>query len=326
MNGRAYDPVTAQFFSPDPFVQSADEWLNYNRYSYVMNNPTRYTDPDGYQYIEHDDDPKPLLSRLTPDYMIWGIITMNHTYNSGQGMQSDEFSSYTYAMCNGYTGTWKSFDNQYNEQINSPTFNGMLQIMYRYPSYTHLQLSYKISADGTITGEFSDFGVVLNKAFINIPIGSYETTNGNALSNITSNETNGTNTNVQHSTKIIDTHILKVTGYSNTRTIGSATFNKSITFDPNMMEVSASNGYYTVTKDGSVTFGNPGNPVSVGLNFLTGDRIINISTPFFFATQFGINISVDSKVANTIGIIATGTIIGFIPEAVIVYGFSLGGL
>jgi hypothetical protein len=35
---------------------------------------------------------------------------------------------------------------------------------------------------------------------------------------------------------------------------------------------------------------------------------------------------VDSKVANTIGIIATGTIIGFIPEAVIVYGFSLGGL
>jgi|GEM_PF-944178 len=31
-----------------------------------MNNPTRYTDPGGYQYIEHDDDPKPLLSRLTP--------------------------------------------------------------------------------------------------------------------------------------------------------------------------------------------------------------------------------------------------------------------
>ncbi|WP_298409555.1 hypothetical protein [Ferroplasma sp.] len=290
-----------------------------------MNNPARYTDPSGYVF-EHDNDPKPLLmlSRDTPDYGLWDIISpSHHNYDAGQGLQSDEFSTYTYAICNGYTGNWKSFDTQYNEQINSPTFNCMLQIMYRYTSCSHLQLSYKISADGTMEGKFSDLCVVIKKAYINIPIGSYETTNGNALSNIASNEINGTNTNVQHSTKIIDTHILKVTGYSNTRTIGSAAFNKSITFDPNMMEVSTSNGYYTITKDGSIIFGSP---ISVGLNLITGNRIIDISTPSFFATQYGINISVDSKVANTIGIIATGTIIGFIPEAVIVYGFSLGGL
>ena len=47
MNGRVYDPLTAMFFSPDPFIQSPDDWLNYNRYSYVMNNPTRFTDPTG---------------------------------------------------------------------------------------------------------------------------------------------------------------------------------------------------------------------------------------------------------------------------------------
>ncbi|OJX83229.1 MAG: hypothetical protein BGP01_06960 [Paludibacter sp. 47-17] len=47
MNGRVYDPLTAQFFSPDPFVQAPGNWLNYNRYSYCINNPLKYTDPSG---------------------------------------------------------------------------------------------------------------------------------------------------------------------------------------------------------------------------------------------------------------------------------------
>ena len=47
MNGRVYDPLTAQFFSPDPFIQAPDYWLNFNRYSYVLNNPFKYTDPTG---------------------------------------------------------------------------------------------------------------------------------------------------------------------------------------------------------------------------------------------------------------------------------------
>ena len=48
MNGRVYDPLTAQFFSPDPFIQAPGDWRNYNRYGYCMNNPTRNTDPSGY--------------------------------------------------------------------------------------------------------------------------------------------------------------------------------------------------------------------------------------------------------------------------------------
>jgi RHS repeat-associated protein len=47
MNGRVYDPLTAQFFSPDPYIQSSDNWLNYNRYSYCLNNPLKFTDPSG---------------------------------------------------------------------------------------------------------------------------------------------------------------------------------------------------------------------------------------------------------------------------------------
>ena len=47
MNGRVYDPLTAQFLSPDPFVQAPNNWLNYNRYAYAYGNPFLYTDPDG---------------------------------------------------------------------------------------------------------------------------------------------------------------------------------------------------------------------------------------------------------------------------------------
>jgi len=47
MKGRVYDPLTAQFFSPDPFVTYPNDWLNYNRYAYGLNNPFKYTDPSG---------------------------------------------------------------------------------------------------------------------------------------------------------------------------------------------------------------------------------------------------------------------------------------
>jgi len=47
MNGRAYDPVTGRFLSVDPFVQAPDFTQSYNRYTYCLNNPLKYTDPTG---------------------------------------------------------------------------------------------------------------------------------------------------------------------------------------------------------------------------------------------------------------------------------------
>ena len=47
MNGRLYDPLVARFLSPDNYVQAPDFTQNFNRYTYCLNNPLKYTDPSG---------------------------------------------------------------------------------------------------------------------------------------------------------------------------------------------------------------------------------------------------------------------------------------
>ncbi|NTX54358.1 RHS repeat-associated core domain-containing protein [Myxococcus sp. CA039A] len=96
MEGRVYDPGVARFLTPDPFVQAPHLSQSHNRYSYVWNNPLRYTDPTGYatntitcgatpdegcgEYIQvGDTTPDP-----TPDPTIYGpyIGWQNDTWNA----------------------------------------------------------------------------------------------------------------------------------------------------------------------------------------------------------------------------------------------------
>jgi RHS repeat-associated protein len=44
MNGRLYDPTVGRMLSPDPYIQAPGNTQNYNRYSYVLNNPLKYSD------------------------------------------------------------------------------------------------------------------------------------------------------------------------------------------------------------------------------------------------------------------------------------------
>ncbi len=48
MNGRLYDAELGRILSTDPAVQEPYNSQNYNRYTYVLNNPVSYTDPSGY--------------------------------------------------------------------------------------------------------------------------------------------------------------------------------------------------------------------------------------------------------------------------------------
>ena len=47
MNGRLYDPILGRMLSLDNFVQAAGSTQGFNRYSYGLNNPLKYVDPDG---------------------------------------------------------------------------------------------------------------------------------------------------------------------------------------------------------------------------------------------------------------------------------------
>ncbi|MFN8267847.1 MAG: RHS repeat-associated core domain-containing protein [Chitinophagales bacterium] len=47
MNGRIYDPIIGRFLSPDNYIEDPYSAQGYNRYSYGLNNPLKYSDPSG---------------------------------------------------------------------------------------------------------------------------------------------------------------------------------------------------------------------------------------------------------------------------------------
>jgi len=47
-NARYYDPYLNRFLSPDSIIQDPYNSLDWDRYSYVRNNPVRYNDPSGH--------------------------------------------------------------------------------------------------------------------------------------------------------------------------------------------------------------------------------------------------------------------------------------
>ncbi|AGU98981.1 RHS repeat-associated core domain-containing protein [Vibrio campbellii] len=48
MNARMYDATLGRFISADSFIQAPSNSQSFNRYSYVQNNPMKYTDPSGH--------------------------------------------------------------------------------------------------------------------------------------------------------------------------------------------------------------------------------------------------------------------------------------
>jgi len=84
MNARLYDPFTGRFLSPDPYVQAPDFTQNYNRYSYALNNPLKYGDPNGEFVI------------TTTTILIAGAILASAAYGG--------YKAYTIADKGGYKG------------------------------------------------------------------------------------------------------------------------------------------------------------------------------------------------------------------------------
>ena len=68
-----YDPTIGRFIQADPFVQAVNNTQNYNRYSYVLNNPMNYTDPSGYFFF---GPAKSLLRKIAKVPILNTIVTI----------------------------------------------------------------------------------------------------------------------------------------------------------------------------------------------------------------------------------------------------------
>ncbi len=115
MNGRMYDPYLARFLSPDPIIQNPKYSQNLNRYSYVLNNPLKYVDPSGYDWV--------LLSGSTQSTYYY--ITSVHDQESlDQFIKNNpQFSGATYlfpegVVSCGYGNIWLKSDGTYEVILN----------------------------------------------------------------------------------------------------------------------------------------------------------------------------------------------------------------
>ncbi len=87
MNGRLYDPLVGMFLSPDNYIQDPGYTQSYNRYSYCINNPLIFTDPDGEQTEECNKES--LFHKLFEKVGYW-IYMWDHFGASGNSAPQSE--------------------------------------------------------------------------------------------------------------------------------------------------------------------------------------------------------------------------------------------
>ena len=100
----SFDPWVGRMLSPDPFIQDPPNTQNYNRCSYALNNPLKYTDPIGYHHtsvFKPGDWNAGFSSGGALHINIWFTNDFNHN-PFGNYEQS-----HTYSYDN-FTGTWSN--------------------------------------------------------------------------------------------------------------------------------------------------------------------------------------------------------------------------
>lgn len=93
MNGRVYDPELGRFISADPLVQFPYDPQSYNRYSYVLNNPLKYTDPTGYSPTVEEMEKEQEIEESS--YLgLSFAIERSSSFDPGYGAGSGEVGGY----------------------------------------------------------------------------------------------------------------------------------------------------------------------------------------------------------------------------------------
>ncbi|MCL4500057.1 MAG: RHS repeat-associated core domain-containing protein [Chloroflexi bacterium] len=86
-NARYYDATIGRFVSPDTLIPNPANPQSFNRYSYVLNNPLKYTDPSGYRWVSDGDD---YYDTKEKREIVREIITRNATLETLMLIQMSE--------------------------------------------------------------------------------------------------------------------------------------------------------------------------------------------------------------------------------------------
>jgi RHS repeat-associated protein len=127
-NARYYDPLLGRFVSADSIVPGAGKPQALNRYSYVFNNPLKYTDPTGHAARMLDDEEDLRDSAGDPDNCQGKKgCGSSGAGGSGGGVQSDpafrQKMSDALAEQDKFYANYQKSVNQVNAQANSGTSN-----------------------------------------------------------------------------------------------------------------------------------------------------------------------------------------------------------
>ncbi len=160
MNGRVQDAITGVFLSPDPYITEPGNPQNYNRYSYVYNNPMSHTDPSGFSACSADLCDGFYFAGGTGSGL-WGS---NNGYSIDGG--ADVSVCYSYSCQKTQTGKsdyyWMQFDAYADKNTNQIVKVTSRLITYHYLPNSILPSSNRSileQAVGTATTSSSSGGV-----------------------------------------------------------------------------------------------------------------------------------------------------------------------
>ena len=105
MDGRVYDPTIGRFLSPDNYVQLPENSQSFNRYSYCINNPLKYTDPSG-QLFGIDDAVFIFAAFNMASSMMMAAATGENVWKAAGISLLSSAASYGIGAAFGATGTF----------------------------------------------------------------------------------------------------------------------------------------------------------------------------------------------------------------------------
>ncbi len=162
MNGRLYDPLTGQFLSADNYIQAPTFSPSFNRYSYCLNNPLKYTDPSG------------------EGWEIWlgagaigGVLNVISNWDDIDG-DFVKFNQYAFVGCAAGSTAAAMAESGIGAPAIGMCAGGITSLGNAYIKGARDEYLLEAAAQGTITGGISGFatevlGALLNE-FLKIPI------------------------------------------------------------------------------------------------------------------------------------------------------------